>query len=60
MNGNQAIYNLEAATVMNSFLLDIQSSLTAWDFNFNQRIFYHALDLLGNVYEIDGNYGSLN
>lgn len=44
---------------MYSFSIPNESSLISWDFAVDSKITSHVLDATGNVYEVDGNYGSL-
>ena len=59
-NGNMGIFNAETSSILYSFYIENESPLIAWDFLVDSKINCHTLDKSGNVYEVDGNYGSLS
>ncbi|KAL4453750.1 hypothetical protein ABPG74_009646 [Tetrahymena malaccensis] len=58
-SGQQSIIDLTSSSILNSFSISNSDVLTSsWNFGVQQTILYHILDLSGNVYEVDGSYGS--
>ncbi|EAR95617.3 transmembrane protein, putative (macronuclear) [Tetrahymena thermophila SB210] len=58
-SGQQSIIDVTSSSILNSYSISNTDVLTtSWDFGVQQTILYHILDQSGNVYEVDGSYGT--
>ncbi|KAL4498004.1 hypothetical protein ABPG72_014861 [Tetrahymena utriculariae] len=58
-SGQQSIIDLTSSSILNSYSISNSDILTSsWSFGVQQTVLYDILDQSGNVYEVDGSYGT--